>query len=104
MNTIIFNEDKTFGLESYNKTTTFEGDTVNSSGYASLLMTQDTDTISDLVTVAQGTVTSIEIKHDGTSIYNSTNLNAKINNINEYLSGDRINVNINFIFNQGNNE
>ena len=103
MNTIIFNGDAehyTFGLESYNKTTTFEGNTVNSSGYASLITTD----ITALTTVASGTITSIEIQHDGTSIYNSTNLNAKINNINEYLSGDRINVNINFVFNQGNAE
>lgn len=95
MNTIVFNGDASFGVESYNKTTTFEGNTVNSSGYASLITTD----ITSLTTVAQTPITSIQILHDEDSIYNSTNLNAQITNINEYLSDDRMNVNITFIFN-----
>lgn len=95
MNTIVFNGDASFGVESYNKTTTFEGENVNSSGYASLITTD----IDALTAVAQAPITSIQILHDGDSIYNSTNLNAQITNINEYLSDNRISVNISFIFN-----
>jgi len=95
MNTIVFNGDASFGVESYNKNTTFDGATVNSSGYASLITTD----IASLTAVAQETITSIQILHDGDSIYNLTNLNARITNINEYLSDNRISVNISFVFN-----
>lgn len=95
MNTIVFNGDASFGVESYNKSTNFEGENISSSGYASLITTD----IDALTAVAQEPITSIQILHDGDSIYNSTNLNAKITNINEYLSDNRISVNISFIFN-----
>lgn len=94
MNTIVFNNEATFGVESFNKNTSFEGSSMTSTGYASL----NTSELDDLTEVAQGTITSIKILHDEEVIYNSTNLSAKITSINEYLSGDRMNVNININF------
>lgn len=94
MNTIVFNNEASFGIESFNKTTNFEGNAMTSTGYASLI-TSDLD---DLTAVAQDTITSIKILHDDEVIYNSTGLTAKITTINEYLSSDRMNININFNF------
>ena len=94
MNTIIFNGTATFGVESFNKNTSFEGETVTSSGYANLIVTD----MDDLTAVAQDTITSIQIKHDNDVIYNSSNLTARISVINEYLNMDRMSVSVNFNF------
>ena len=94
MNTIIFNGTATFGVENFNKNTSFEGETVISSGYANLIVAD----MDDLTAVAQDTITSIQIKHDNDVIYNSSNLTARISVINEYLNMDRMSVSVNFNF------
>lgn len=93
MNTIVFNNEVTCQLESFNKTTSFENDTMNSSGYAAI-STTDVDA---LIPIAQN-ITSIKILHDNEVVYTSENLNAKISIINEYFNNDRMDTNINFIF------
>lgn len=43
-------------------------------------------------------ITEIQIKHDDTVIYEVSELTAHIDNINEYLSGDRMTVNVSIKF------
>lgn len=94
MNIIKFNNEE-FEVESYNKNTNFSGEIITSNGYCSLRNAN----MANLTALAQTTITSIEIVHDGTSIYKIENLNAKINSIDENFGGDRMFVNINLVFN-----
>ena len=93
MNTIKFNNEE-FEVASYTKNTSFSEDSITSNGYCELIAPN----ISNLMSVAQVPITSIEIYHDNTQIYELENINARIENINEYLSEDRISVNMNFVF------
>lgn len=93
MNTIKFNNE-VFEVSSYTKNTTFSEDSISSNGYCELV----SPNIANLMSIAQDPITSIRIYHDNTQIYELENINAKIENINEYLSDDRISVNMNFIF------
>ena len=99
MNVIKFN-NTSFEVESYNKNTYFNGETVNSNANCTI-KANDMTVVNAL---AEETITSIEIRHDGEVIYTLSNINAKIESINEYLSGDRMNVSINLTFNMGANE
>jgi len=99
MNTIKFN-NTSFEVESYNKNTYFTGESVSSNASCTI-KTNDMTTVNAL---AEDPITSITITHDEEVIYTLTNINAKIDSINEYLSGDRMNVNINLTFNMGANE
>ena len=93
MNIIKLN-DAEFQVESYNKTTTFSGENISSSAYCQV----NTDNINTLNELAADPITSIQILHDGDLIYNLQNINAKIDNINESLSMDRIFINVNLTF------
>ena len=93
MNTIKFN-DTTFLVESYNRTTSFAGEVITSTGYCLIF----TDDISALEALADTTITSIQIYHDNELIYNLTDASVHIENINEYLNVDKMFVNVNLIF------
>lgn len=93
MNKIVFNTTE-FEVESYNKSTSFGGEVMTSNAYASLR----TDDITVLNTLAQTTITNIKIYHDSNLIYDLQNISAKIDNINEYLNGDRMSINVNLTF------
>jgi len=54
--------------------------------------------INALYDLMHDTITSIQIRHNDELIYDSQNIQAKIDNINEYLSMDRMNINISFTF------
>lgn len=88
MNLLVLN-DTTFEVVSYNKNTYFNGETIESTANFSLAGAN----ASDLNELAQEPITSIQITHDGNTIYELTELNAKIESINEYLSGDHMDVN-----------
>lgn len=94
MNTIKFN-DAEFEVESYSKSTYFNNE-LSSSASCSII-TNDLDALNAL---AMAPITSLQILHEGEVIYNLHDINAKIDNINEYLNGNRmnINVNLNFLF------
>ena len=94
MNTIKFN-NTSFEVESYNKNTSFMGETISSS--ASCTIT--TNNIELLNTLAQDSITSIQIMHNNDLIYNLADIDAKIDNISEYLNGDRMGVSVNLTFN-----
>ena len=93
MNKIILN-DVEFEIESYNKNTYFAGDTINSNASCSLANAN----VNALNTLAQTTITVLQIQHDDNTIYELENIHAHINSINEYLSGDKMNVNISLTF------
>lgn len=92
MNKIKFN-DVEFEVESYSKNTYFNNE-LSSNGNCSII-TDDMDALNALANVP---ITSLQILHDGEVIYNLHDINAKIDNINEYLSGDRMSINVNLIF------
>lgn len=99
MNKIKFNNTE-FTVETYNKTTYFSGETITSNASCTLTV-NDVTTLNELVGVP---ITTIQITHDDTLIYNLTNISAHIDNVNEYLSMDRMNTNINIAFDQLSNE
>jgi len=79
MNTIIFNDTASFEVESYNKNTYFNGESITSNANCSVKISNMTA----LNTLAEDTITSIEIDHDNESIYELANISAKIESINE---------------------
>lgn len=93
MNKIKFN-DVEFEVESYNKNTSFNGEEIDSYASCSII----TNDVISLGNVAMEEITSLQIIHDEEVIYDLHDINAKIDNINEYLNGDRININVNLKF------
>jgi len=93
MNIIKLNNTE-FEVESYNKTTYFNGENVTSN--ANMLI--NTDDITVLNNLAENPINTIQILHDNDVIYNLTNANAQIENINEYLNFDKMNINVNLRF------
>ena len=77
-------------LESYNKTTYFSEHAMNSNANCVVI----TNDVTALHTLAETVITSIQIKSDETIIYDLQNINGKIDNINEYLNGNRMSINI----------
>lgn len=96
MNTIIFNNENSFQVESYSKTTNFDGVNVYSNATATLVSYgADSNALNGMV---NQTITSIKIVSNGNTIYEITDLNVEINSITEYLSGDHMSINLNMIF------
>ena len=93
MNIIKFNNAE-FEVESYYRNTNFSNDTIQSNGNC-VIKTDDTDLLYE---VAESSITSIQIIKDNEVIYNLTDITAHIENIGESFSGDRVYINVNFIF------
>ena len=94
MTTIKFNNTE-FEVEAYSRNTYFNGETIASSGSCTL----KTNDIAELNTLMETTITFIQIKYDDTVIYTLEDIDAKIDSINEYLTGDRISITISMTFN-----
>ena len=99
MNTIKLNNLE-LRVESYNKSTYFNGQDIVSNANCNVI----TSDIATLLALMEEEITSIQIFSDETLIYNLQNITARIESINEYLDGNRISVNINFNFNVNTNE
>lgn len=93
MNTIKLNDEFTFQVESFSKSTYFGEDSVTSTGNITMI-----NIARDNLDALNGEVTSIVIYHDGEEIYNSTNLHGHINTINEYLSNNQIYIGMDMRF------
>lgn len=93
MNKIKFNNTE-YEVESYSKNTSFSGETIVSNAYCAII----TDDVASLNTLAQTTITSIQIYHNEVLIYNLSDISAKIDSINEYLQGERMGINVNLTF------
>ena len=85
MNTIKLNNLE-LTVEGYNKSTFFDGQTIVSNANCSVL----TNNIAALHALIEEKITSIQIFHDETLIYDLQNIEAQIESINEYLNGDRM--------------
>ena len=92
MNKIILNNAE-FEVVSYNRNTYLSDGTIRSNASANIKAD-----IAEVNALLNTTITSLEITHDGTSIYHLTNLNAKMESMNEYLNGDTIDISINLTF------
>ena len=95
MTKIKFNEVE-LGLESYNKNTTFSNGIMNSVASCTV-----TDNIDGLMDVAAEEITSVVITNDDAVIYSLTDTHAHIDNINEYLTDNRVIINVNMTFTEG---
>lgn len=83
-------------VESYNKNTYFSGTVVTSNGSCSV----KTSNVTAINTLAEDFIETIQIYHDNELVYDLANAHAKIDNINEYFTGERMNISINFSFPQ----
>lgn len=81
-------------VESYNKNTYFNGATITSSANTSVR----TNNMTALNELALTDITSIQIYANQELIYDLQNITAHIDNINEYLNGERMNVSLNLSF------
>lgn len=99
MNTIKINNLE-LTVESYNKNTYFNGQTIASNATCNVV-TSDINALHELM---EEEITSIQIFYNETLIYNLQNITARIESINEYLNTDRMNININFTFSTDNSE
>lgn len=93
MTTVKLNNTE-FVIENYNRSTYFSGETMTSNASCTVRVT-DASALSALITE---NITFIQIKNDGNIIYTLDNINAKIDSVSEYLSGDHISTNINMLF------
>ena len=93
MNIIKLNTSE-FEVDSYNKATYFNGETVTSNANFSI----NTNNISALNDLSDEVITVIQILHNGEVIYNLTDINAKIENINEFLNVDKMNISVSLRF------
>lgn len=93
MNTIKLN-NTTCEVISFNKSTTFNNGQISGSGNASIR----TDDISALQELGLTEIETIQIFHDEERIYNLTNAGGRITSIDEYLTEDSMNINVNFSF------
>ena len=93
MNKIKFNNTE-FQVESYNRNTYFSGDSITDNADCTLVMTD----VAALRTLASTPITSIQITHNDALIYNLTNVEGQIRNVNEYLNEDRMNIGVNINF------
>ena len=94
MNVIKFNNTE-FPVTSYSKTTNFYSDSISSNAYATIQVSD----MSDLMAVAETAITSIQIHHDNTLIYDLDNIDAHFDNINESLGEDQMYITVNMTFN-----
>ena len=99
MNKIKLN-DLELEVDSYNKSTFFNGSGMSSSAN----ITVRTSNITALNTLAENDITSIQIHTNEELIYDLQNINAHIDSTNEYLNGDRMNITINLTFRSVTNE
>ena len=99
MNTIKFN-NHTYEVLSFNKNTYFNTDSVTSTASCSIKTADATS----LNTLASELIETLQIYHDEELIYNLSGISGKLTSIDEYLSDDRININLNLNFSQTVNE
>ena len=81
-------------VEAYTRNTTFSGEEITSTGYC----TVNVDEVAVLNSLGEEEITSIQIYHDETLIYNISNIKARVSAINEYLNDNKMTININLIF------
>ena len=94
MNIIKFNNVE-FEVTSYNKNTYFSENAITSTANCQIILS-DMNVLNGL---ADETITSLQILHDGNIIYNLSDISAHIDNISEYLNVDKMDINVSLRFN-----
>lgn len=79
---------------SYNRNTYFSAGGISSNASCAVKTLQ----LAALRAMAEEPITSIQIISDNKLIYDLSDINAKIDSINEYLNGNQVDVGINFSF------
>lgn len=92
--TVITLNNTEFEVESYSKNTYFTGESIMSNANCTVRVT-NVSALNDLI---EEPITSIQIEYENEVIYTLDNINARIDNVNEYLSGDHISTIINMTF------
>lgn len=95
MVTIKLNNGDEMGLVGFNRSIIFHGAEVNDN--ASLEVAADTDK-STIMALGSAAITSLQILSNNQSIYELTNINARIDNISDTLDGEKISTRINLVF------
>lgn len=93
MNIIKFNNVE-FEVTSYNKNTYFSESAITSTANCQIILS-DMNVLNGL---ADETITSLQILHDGNIIYNLLDISAHIDNISEYLNVDKMDINVSLRF------
>ena len=86
----------TFNLNSFSRTTYFDGETITSNGYVNVA--NEGTAIADLHDLAEEDITSFIIKKDNTTIYDTGTINAHFSSIEESLNNDDIYIGANIKF------
>ena len=94
MNIIKFNGTYEFEIDSYSKNVNFDGQNITKNAYCNMTNTD----ASDVEELGNSTITEIQIYHDGTLIYELSDITARIDNLSEYLNVDHMNVSLNLTF------
>ena len=81
-------------VTSYNKNTSFNGDSISSNAYLNV----ETDNVAALNELAEDTIDVIQILHEDSVIYDLQDAGAKISSINESMGEDRMYISVNLIF------
>ena len=94
MNKIKFNETYEFEIDSYSKNVNFDGQNITKNAYCNMIHTD----ASEVEELGDLTITEIQIDHDGTLIYDLSDITAHVDNLSEYLNNDHMNVSVNLTF------
>lgn len=94
MNVIKFNNTKEYEVSGYSKNTNINNNEKNSDANCTLI-TNDTSSVLEL---AEEPITSIKIYSSDNLIYELSEINANINQINEFLNGTHMEVNLYMTF------
>ena len=89
MNKIKLNNTE-FEITSYTRNTSFGGDTISMTAYCDVASAANVD----VYALGQDTITSIQIYHDDTLIYDLQDISAHIDSSSEYLNVDHMSLNI----------
>ena len=97
MKKITFNNDKTYKLDNFSKNYDFDTDPYTERASITLRSVENMD---KLVELSQSAITDIVIKDEETELFSAHDINAKVQNLNEYISNSQTNTNMSLIFNK----
>ena len=81
-------------VEDFSKNTYFNGNSVERTGNCTII----TNNVASVIALGSTPITSIQIYHDETLIYDLSDINAVITNVSEFLDNGRMRIGINLVF------
>ena len=85
-----------FGINSFSRNTYFNGNTIESNAYFDV--TNFSDAVATIHSLVDVPITTLLIKKGDQTIYDAGEINARITNLNESLSGEQMLSNVNIRF------